>query len=924
MADILKNTDKLGNVLVQVQDDLRQLKRSLGRIIVNDKGESLDIAALDSAIRRTESGIRRQAEEYLKTVNKQVLTLPSIEDLEKKRVQISKWKPPLEVIPDMRPQKGQIGASPGVKHKAAFTMRLLCNPVHPKNRAQMHQSYGVQLPDVHKKSEQAVAPQRVVIGPTVGSLAVVPGGLRHSVYLTPPLSEDDMREGLTSLLDKGLPPAAADLCLFRTPVHHKAALLHHREDTCSFKMGRFRSRDFNWCPSCDFRHRFSSRALTERKSGCQKELNWGVEPEPPRRRTAKDKPSAWTSQTPPPSVASKMSDDRIMTRGTVLLTPIHAQDRPEQLPGAARKLFFVILEGQIDSTAPDLCGFKQHYCLCWGAVLEALLALERLLRDYAVPTACVNGERLVELAQGGGLNQRGPVPLERLLSVLENREEVWDLVFRPGQRYKGKGGTEAAAVRIQTCWRRHFTRSAYLRNRRERWASATIGISWLMHAQRGRVRKALQATRFRQLESYRCRAEHLAANWKHMQSSRRTIIHVPSLGYSQAQRFGLKDFDILQNIQIGRLCEVRDGNVEVIYVSPVHLGNDLIQYYAKLLELRGATGVGVPAAPQPSSCIKRFTIITPEALDSFPTHDMCLSSLLKYSPRSLKRIRNLIQGKQAYMVGGVTHADDLAVADELGVPILGPEPAVAQLYGTKSGGRRICVGAGVSVPPGQWDIYTTQQLHDTLTQLMTDHLDVKRWLFKMDAENGGRGMAYCDVSHLSCHSWAQQEGQLHSAEMWTRAWVQESVRMRFLEEVPEWLACHGQPVRNSAYPTWVCFLENFLRQGGVVEAYPPSDSVTCLTVDLLLEPGGQVTMLSCGDQLHGPSELESVGSTLPQTSVSPDVLGDICMRVGRACLQRLIVGHVSLDLATFLDPRTLEQKVRPTWLCSRTGDSRSD
>lgn len=91
---------------------------------------------------------------------------------------------------------------------------------------------------------------------------------------------------------------------------------------------------------------------------------------------------------------------------------------------------------------------------------------------------------------------------------------------------------------------------------------------------------------------------------------------------------------------------------------------------------------------------------------------MCLSTLLKYSPRTLKRIRNLIQGKQTYIVGGVAHVDDLAVADELGVPVLAPEPAIAQLYGTKSGGRRIFAGAEVDVSPGQGDIYSLNQVRD--------------------------------------------------------------------------------------------------------------------------------------------------------------------------------------------------------------------
>ncbi len=165
--------------------------------------------------------------------------------------------------------------------------------------------------------------------------------------------------------------------------------------------------------------------------------------------------------------------------------------------------------------------------------------------------------------------------------------------------------------------------------------------------------------------------------------------------------------------------------------------------------------------------------------------------------------------------------------------------------------------------------------------------------------------------------------------------------IKILEEVPHLLASYAHPVNTSCYATWTCFLEHFLREGsfnqfckvpltnylsdlpwyyfslypspskgGVIEAFPPSESVTCLTVDLLVEPGGDVSMLSCGDHLRGPSGLEVVGCTVPQTSICPDVLHSICSRVGQACQQRSIMGHISLDLVTFLDPSNLEQQVR--------------
>ena len=93
--------------------------------------------------------------------------------------------------------------------------------------------------------------------------------------------------------------------------------------------------------------------------------------------------------------------------------------------------------------------------------------------------------------------------------------------------------------------------------------------------------------------------------------------------------------------------------------------------------------------------------------------------------------------------------------------------------------------------------------------------------------------------------------------------------------------------------------------GGIIEACPPSDSVTALTVDMVIEPNGNIRMVSNGDQIHAETPLGFWGLSMPQSSVEPEMLNEVCNKVAQACVARAIMGYFTLDFVTFIHPRSV-------------------
>ncbi|XP_063710356.1 IQ domain-containing protein H-like isoform X2 [Symsagittifera roscoffensis] len=993
-----QQTSTPGEVLIKVQEDLKQLKERL-LLTANIQGSGsgsfggghggLDISTLENAISNTEMAIMRHGEELVGYRNQQLTTLPTLDPnlhmpqfdqpfpdklyrdkltqealghrntpMDKSRALTSYEEGPkmvkLLTKRPMAPKSGVhdlMGAkqvsfeSPGIKMQHDQEAIKILDPTHPENRETLHAMYGISLPlIVQEKDYVHAGMDRIHKGSNIEPATVLPRVNRIYPQLNPPgISEDDLNRGLLSLIERGLIPPAAEITIEPSPIRQSRAPLHRigelrnrkhtpeetkkadstltgvkldpniktESDLCSEKGERVTSKPIN-----------PKRPAKLLRPSQQKVSSLQLEPpsgEPttrtPKGNLANDGSGRKKeSMVLNPTVIEASEGNTPTTtgpterrlEGEMALVPRVPNSHPYPppvTPHSAEHLRsldhrFAIQLGKSKTSSPEYGAFKQHYCLNWGSIIRTLGDLEALLSKFKITVALVNGDKLADLAMKYEL-ETSP-SRDELLSVVVNLDTVMNEMNTPGQRFKTSQGKHQAATLIQSMWRMHVKRSAYLHYRKQKWAAGMIAISWIMNAKLSKIRKQLVNTNRSLIDSYRLRMKLLSSTWDEMKANQRIIIHIPSLGHSARVRYTLEDMALEQSRQMGRLCDLADPNVKIIYISPVPVSEEFQQYFSKLLGLKPAVLSG--DVEHQTQMDERFTIIVPDALESFPNHSMCLTSLIKYSPLTVKRIQNLVAGNSAYIVPGVIHRDELHLSDLLDVPVLGPEPDVANSYATKSGLKRIFVAAKVDQPPCEFDIHSLDQLTESLAQLVTEHLDNKLWLLKIDDEFNGRGIAVCPVNeHLKCFQWAKKQ-QMRYGDKWNKKWAHEPAFQKILEEIPEILATHTKPANTDAYPTWEKFLDAFLEKGGVIEAYPSSENTTAIRVDVLIEPTGTIQIVSQGDQIHAETQFSCWGTTVPQCSIESKQLNEATMKIAETCKNYAIIGYVTIDFVTFIDP----------------------
>jgi hypothetical protein len=122
--------------------------------------------------------------------------------------------------------------------------------------------------------------------------------------------------------------------------------------------------------------------------------------------------------------------------------------------------------------------------------------------------------------------------------------------------------------------------------------------------------------------------------------------------------------------------------------------------------------------------------------------------MLLFSDISTKEIRNLIYGKNAYIVPGTISISDLNLSNYLEIPILMGDYELTKNLFTKSGSKRVFELSNMAFPISAWDIRNEEEFYDSLIDLISKYISVNIWILKMDSEINGRGIAYIQMDKL--------------------------------------------------------------------------------------------------------------------------------------------------------------------------------
>lgn len=488
--------------------------------------------------------------------------------------------------------------------------------------------------------------------------------------------------------------------------------------------------------------------------------------------------------------------------------------------------------------------FKSKNIDKWSLISYFIKVLEKLFKTLNVTHAEVDCEKLKRLCNDE-LKAITKMDLIQCLSDPDIKLKGFNKASKLFATVK-----DASAVTIQKISKGFLVRRRFKQMKSHHKKICRIQTFYRLYRIINISKSLIQDKLNEQMEQWQIMMNELRENWSTIKTEKRVEIHINSMSFNSDTNCTISKFTEKQNNQLCRLINLKDPNVEIIYVTPYELPEDVIKYYFSILSTIGVQNVQ-----------QRVTFITPEANKILPPN-FNLASMLYYSTASCKKIMSSIEGKRAYIVPGKPSSSDMRLSLYLECPILHIENEASNMLFTKSGAKRVFELNDLATPIGEWDIHTRDSLFSKLASLITNYSSIDIWILKIDNEFSGRGTAFFQINHSKHLVDLKKDRQSGSIDSDKYEMMVENILRSILHKKME-IVC------KNVYRSGEEFINELVKRGGIIEACPTyllSGIIGSPTISFLIEPNGEINNYFSYDRISANS-FTTIAAYSPQNSI---------------------------------------------------------
>jgi hypothetical protein len=334
----------------------------------------------------------------------------------------------------------------------------------------------------------------------------------------------------------------------------------------------------------------------------------------------------------------------------------------------------------------------------------------------------------------------------------------------------------------------------------------------------------------------------------------RTVVVVPSMSLDIRELEKISGVLHYEERMLCLLMLLRQPRTELVYVTSTPIDASIVNYYLHLL----------PGVPE-FHASKRLHFVSMDDPSLVP-----LSKKILDRPWKLEEVRRSITyPRAAHMTVFNATAYERSLAVRLGIPLYACDPALSHL-GNKSMSRALLRSVGLEVPYGFEDLHDSRDISEALVAISRHDPGVHWAVLKLNDGFSGEGNAIVDIRGLS---------ELPSPHLEAMRRITTGLRFEASGE------------------TWPAYEAKLAAMGGIAEAFIDEPRRRSPSVQVRINPLGDVQLISTHDQLlSGPNGQIFEGCTFPAERRYRADLHEAGRRIGHVLRDRGVLGRFGVDI----------------------------